>query len=169
MRETTNAHECDGVMTFMLCRPCDTPDMQHLSMIVLPNIIALKEMCALKQTHIFLADLGGGDARNSRLSVRGKSSTGSIIYAIVKVDLTVQASRSQLVSFLVDAQASVVVLTPAPYIQIEGNPRDCWYQTSSGEEQYFTQTCGHIAAQQLNKGLHFLSYQTSVNNQEVLP
>jgi hypothetical protein len=40
-------------------------------------------LIALKQAHVFLADLGGGDARNSRLSVRGKSSTGLMIYASV--------------------------------------------------------------------------------------
>ena len=86
-------------------------------MVVLPNITALNEVCALKQARAFLADLGGGDARNSRLSVRGKSITGSMIDASVKVDLAVQPSRSQLIYFLDDAQASVVVLTPAPYIQ----------------------------------------------------
>jgi hypothetical protein len=133
MSETAHARECDGVPTFMLYGPCDTPDMKHLSMVVLPNIISLKEMCALKQAYIFLADLGGGEARNSRLAVRGKSSTGSTLDARVKVDLTVQSSRSQLISFLTDAQASVAVLTPAPYSQIEGNRRDCWYQTSVGE------------------------------------
>ena len=169
MSETAYARECDGISKFMFYGPCDTPDMKHLSMVVLPNITTLKEMCALKHTHIFLADLGGGEARNSRLSVRGKSTTSSILDARVKVDLTVQSSRNQLISFLADAQASAVVLTPAPYTQIEGNPWEYWSEPNLGEEQYFTQVCGHIAAQQLNKCLHFLLYQANVNNQKVLP
>ena len=85
--------------------------------------------------------------------------------ASLKIDLTVHVNRSQLISFLTDAQVSVVVLTPTPYTQTDGNPLNCWYQTSVGEEQYLTQTCGHIAAQQLNSGLHFLFYQATSSTQ----
>ena len=98
MSETAHARECDGVISFMLYGPCDTPDMKHLSMVVLPNIIALEELCALRQAYIFLADLGGGDAWNIRLSVRGKSTTIGMFEASVKIDLIVQPSRSQLIA-----------------------------------------------------------------------
>jgi hypothetical protein len=43
MSETAHAHECDGVMIFMLYGPCTTPDMKHLSMVALPSITALKK------------------------------------------------------------------------------------------------------------------------------
>ena len=125
MSETAHAHECDGVMSFMLYGPCATPDVKHLSMVVLPRITALKELCALKQAHIFLADLGGRDARNSRLYLRGKSITRSMFDATLRIGLIVQTTRSQLISFLLDAQASVIVLTPAPYTQRNGDSLDC--------------------------------------------
>ena len=87
--------------------------MKHLSMVVVPDIIVLAELCALKDMHICLANLGGGDARNSRLSIRGKSTTSSMFDASVRVDLAVQSNRSQLTACLTDAHASVVALTPA--------------------------------------------------------
>ena len=61
------------------------------------------------------------------------------------------------------------MLTPAPYIQSDGDPLDCWYQVDTGEEQHMIQTCGHIAALQFNSGPHFLAYQTTSRTQEVLP
>ena len=55
MSETAYAHECDGITTRMFYGPCDTPDMKHLSMVVLPNITALTEMFALKTYAHFLS------------------------------------------------------------------------------------------------------------------
>ena len=57
-----------------------------------------RSVCPERCEHVF-ADLGGGDARNSRLSIRGKSTTNAIFDASSRFDLIVQTDRSQLITF----------------------------------------------------------------------
>ena len=87
--------------------------MQILKEIVVPDIATLDEMCTLQEIHIYLVDLGRGNAQNSRFVVRCRNGLGLTLDAIVGINLSGPNSVSTMVAYLNNVHAPFLELTPA--------------------------------------------------------